>query len=61
MGLTSWRGDQIHRTDVEVAKNYLSQPELDALNKIVRQSAAGSGATARRIWRWSLSLQRSSA
>lgn len=35
MGLTSWRGDQIHRTDVEVAKNYLSQPELDALNKIV--------------------------
>lgn len=35
MGLTSWRGDQIHRTDVEVAKNYLGQPELDALNKIV--------------------------
>jgi len=35
MGLTSWRGDQIHRADVEVAKNYLSQPELDALNKIV--------------------------
>ena len=61
MGLTSWRGEQIHRADVEVAKNYLSQPELDALNKIVRQSAAGSGATARRIWRWSLSLQRSSA
>ena len=35
MGLTSWRGDQIHRADVEVTKNYLSQPELDALNKIV--------------------------
>ena len=35
MGLTSWRGEQIHRADVEVAKNYLSQPELDALNKIV--------------------------
>ena len=35
MGLTSWRGEQIHRADVEVAKNYLSQSELDALNKIV--------------------------
>lgn len=35
MGLTSWQGEQIHRTDVEVAKNYLSQKELDALNKIV--------------------------
>ena len=33
MGLTSWQGEQIHRTDVEVAKNYLSQKELDALNK----------------------------
>ena len=35
MGLTSWRGEKIHRADVEVAKNYLSQTELDALNKIV--------------------------
>ena len=35
MGLTSWQGEQIHRTDVEVAKNYLSQKELNALNKIV--------------------------
>lgn len=35
MGLTSWQGENIHRADVEVAKNYLSQEELDALNKIV--------------------------
>ena len=35
MGLTSWSGDTIHRSDVEVAKNYLSEAELDALNKIV--------------------------
>lgn len=35
MGLTSWQGEHIHRADVEVAKNYLSQEELDALNKIV--------------------------
>ena len=35
MGLTSWEGDRIHRSDVEVAKNYLSDTELDALNKIV--------------------------
>ena len=35
MGLTSWEHDKIRRSDVEVAKNYLSEQELDALNKIV--------------------------
>ena len=35
MGLTSWQGKSIKRTDVEVAKNYLNKNELDALNKIV--------------------------
>jgi hypothetical protein len=35
MGLTSWTGEGIKRSDVEVAKNYLSENEIDALNKIV--------------------------
>ena len=35
MGLTSWANDTIRRSDVEVAKNYLTKQELDALNKIV--------------------------
>ena len=35
MGLTSWAGKEIKKTDVEIAKNYLSDTELDALNKIV--------------------------
>ena len=35
MGLTSWASDTIRRSDVEVAINYLTQQELDALNKIV--------------------------
>ena len=35
MGLTSWTGKEIKRSDVEVAKNYLSEKEIDALNKIV--------------------------
>ena len=35
MGLSSWQGKSIKRTDVEVAKNYLDKDELDALNKIV--------------------------
>ncbi|MCD8218560.1 MAG: virulence RhuM family protein [Clostridiales bacterium] len=35
MGLTSWSGKQIGRADTEIAKNYLTQSELDALNKIV--------------------------
>ena len=33
--LTSWEHDEIRRSDVEVAKNYLTEQELDALNKIV--------------------------
>ncbi len=33
MGLTSWEHDEIRRSDVEVAKNYLTEQELDALNK----------------------------
>lgn len=35
MGLTSWEGRRIRRSDTEIAKNYLTQAELDALNKIV--------------------------
>ena len=35
MGLTTWSGNHIERSDVEVAKNYLDEKELDALNKIV--------------------------
>ena len=35
MGLTSWEGKQIKRSDTEIAKNYLTGQELDALNKIV--------------------------
>ena len=35
MGLTSWEGKQLKRTDVEIAKNYLNSEEIDALNKIV--------------------------
>ena len=35
MGLTSWEGKQLKRADVEIAKNYLSSEEIDALNKIV--------------------------
>lgn len=35
MGLTSWRGDRVKRTDVTVAKNYLTATEIDELNRIV--------------------------
>ena len=48
MGLTSWASDTIRRSDVEVAKNYLTQQELDALNKIVTaylDIAANSGSS----------------
>ena len=35
MGLSSWENNEIRHSDVEVAKNYLTEQELDALNKIV--------------------------
>ena len=35
MGLTSWSGDKPRKADVTVAKNYLSEKELDILNRIV--------------------------
>lgn len=35
MGLTSWTGARPVKSDVGVAKNYLSEPELDTLNRIV--------------------------
>ena len=35
MGLTAFKGDKVRQVDVTVAKNYLAQPEIDALNRIV--------------------------
>ena len=35
MGLTSWAGAKVRKADVVVAKNYLNNDELDALNRIV--------------------------
>ena len=35
MGLTTWSGDVLRKSDVSTAKNYLNQEELDTLNRIV--------------------------
>ena len=35
MGLTSWTGALPRQSDAEIAKNYLSENELDTLNRIV--------------------------
>ena len=35
MGLTSWAGGRVGRTDVAVAKNYLDADEIGELNRIV--------------------------
>jgi hypothetical protein len=37
MGLTSWRGAEVRKEDVTIAKNYLSEPELAALNNLVEK------------------------
>ncbi len=37
LGLTNWRGAVIRKQDVGVAKNYLTEPELAALNNLVEQ------------------------
>ncbi len=35
MGLTSWEGHIVRKHDVVIAKNYLSEDELDSLNRLV--------------------------
>jgi len=37
MGLTNWRGAKVRKEDVAIAKNYLNEPELAALNNLVEQ------------------------
>jgi hypothetical protein len=37
MGLTNWRGSKIRKPDVVIAKNYLAEDELLALNNLVEQ------------------------
>lgn len=37
LGLTNWRGATIRKQDVGVAKNYLTEDELAALNNLVEQ------------------------
>lgn len=35
LGLTSWHGAEVRKTDITVAKNYLKENEIDELNRIV--------------------------
>ncbi|VVO12227.1 hypothetical protein PS718_03524 [Pseudomonas fluorescens] len=35
MGLTNFKGDEVRKSDVTIAKNYLFQEEINALNRIV--------------------------
>jgi hypothetical protein len=35
MGLTSWKGNRVRKSDVTTAKNYLGEPEIGELNLIV--------------------------
>lgn len=35
MGLTTWKGEAVRKTDVTVAKNYLTAEEIESLNRVV--------------------------
>jgi len=37
MGLTNWRGTNVRKQDVAIAKNYMTEAELMALNNLVEQ------------------------
>ena len=37
LGLSNWRGAAIRKQDIVIAKNYLSEPELAALNNLIEQ------------------------
>jgi len=46
MGLTTWAGKNIRKTDVTIAKNYLNEEEIMALNLLVEQYLAFAEAQA---------------
>ena len=35
MALTSWQGKQVRKTDITISKNYLTEDEIDSLNRLV--------------------------
>lgn len=37
MGLTNWRSEKVRKGDIAIAKNYLNENELSALNNLVEQ------------------------
>ena len=50
MGLTNWRGSKVRKEDAVIAKNYLSEDELAALNNLVEQYLVfATGQAMRRI------------
>ena len=55
MGLTSWRGQRIRKPDVSIAKNYLNENEIQALNDLVEQYLLFAQTQARR--RIAMSMQ----
>ncbi|MFM9951924.1 MAG: virulence RhuM family protein [Saprospiraceae bacterium] len=46
MGLTTWAGKNIRKTDITIAKNYLDEEEIMALNLLVEQYLAFAEAQA---------------
>ena len=50
MGLTTWEGARIRKSDASVAKNYLTEDELRALNNLAEQYLVfAEGQAARRV------------
>jgi len=50
MGLTNWRGAKVRKEDVTIAKNYLGENELAALNNLVEQYLVfATGQSMRRV------------
>lgn len=35
MSLTGWKGTKVRKQDIYIAKNYLSEDEIDSLNRLV--------------------------
>ena len=50
MSMTNWSGERIRKSDVAVAKNYLTEDELSALNNLTEQYLVfAEGQAARRV------------
>jgi len=52
MALTSWKGEVVRKQDIYIAKNYLTEDEIDSLNRFVTVFLETAELRAEKILQW---------